>query len=362
MTNSSQSKRKGAGLLHRIASPFRPKTSYPPKYLDLTGKTALVTGTTSGLGLEACRQLLSHGVSQLIMSARTEIKGEAVAAELRFQYPQADIQVWVLEMEAYDSVIAFAEHAVVHLDRLDMVILNAGTLESEASVSPYTDNETMFQANYISTALLAKLLVPVLKTIPPEREPSRLTVITTGFYNPHKDKFSLPDFEDMCRTELLEDGFRAKMKRFRQSKRFLQPYLSMLAAIVNPDEVIINLVTTHMIRDTQLAEKSMHKGWFRRKLGVMHALVGRTLETGAAAYIDAVAIKGKESHGETLSLCRSIPSTMGCCKPPEWQDFERHLWDMTELEFHSLFVDSQTLGAKIYNASMVEDWRKLLQT
>ncbi|KAM0560344.1 hypothetical protein ACHAO7_000247 [Fusarium culmorum] len=327
MTNSSQSKRKGAGLLHRIASPFRPKTSYPPKYLDLTGKTALVTGTTSGLGLEACRQLLSHGVSQLIMSARTEIKGEAVAAELRFQYPQADIQVWVLEMEAYDSVIAFAEHAVVHLD-----------------------------------PLLAKLLVPVLKTIPPEREPSRLTVITTGFYNPHKDKFSLPDFEDMCRTELLEDGFRAKMKRFRQSKRFLQPYLSMLAAIVNPDEVIINLVTTHMIRDTQLAEKSMHKGWFRRKLGVMHALVGRTLETGAAAYIDAVAIKGKESHGETLSLCRSIPSTMGCCKPPEWQDFERHLWDMTELEFHSLFVDSQTLGAKIYNASMVEDWRKLLQT
>lgn len=39
----------------------------------------------------------------------------------------------------------------------------------------------------------------------------------------------------------------------------------------------------------------------------MHALVGRTLETGAAAYIDAVAVKGKESHGETLSLCRSIP-------------------------------------------------------
>lgn len=171
-------------------------------------------------------------------------------------------------MEAYDSVIAFAEHAVVHLHRLDMVILNAGTLESEASVSPYTDNETMFQVNYLSTALLAKLLVPVLKIIQPEREPSRLTVITTGFYNPHKDRFSLPDFEDMCRTELLEDGFRAKMKRFRQFKRFLQPYLSMLAAVVNPDEVIINLVTTHMIRDTQLTENSMHKGWFRRKLGV----------------------------------------------------------------------------------------------
>ncbi|KAF5232764.1 hypothetical protein FAUST_8551 [Fusarium austroamericanum] len=336
MTNSSQSKRKGAGLLHRIASPFRPKTSYPPKYLDLTGKTALVTGTTSGLGLEACRQLLSHGVSQLIMSARTEIKGEAV---------------WVLEMEAYDSVIAFAEHAVVHLDRLDMIILNAGTLESEASVSPYTENETMFQVNYLSTALLAKLLVPVLKIIQPEREPSPLTVITTGFYNPHKDRFSLPDFEDMCRTELLEDDFRAKMKRFRQSKRFLQPYLSMLAAVVNPDETLSSL-KIQCTRD----------GFAESSGSVMHALVGRTLETGAAAYIDAVAVKGKESHGETLSICRSIPSTMGCCKPPEWQDFERHLWDMTELEFHSLFVDSQTLGAKIYNASTVEDWRKLLQT
>ncbi|RGP68208.1 short-chain dehydrogenase reductase family [Fusarium sporotrichioides] len=283
MTVCSQPKRKGAGLLRRLASPFLPSTEYPSKYLDLTGKTALVTGTTSGLGLEACRQLLSHGVSQLIMSARTEIKGETVAEELRFQYPHADIQVWILEMESYDSVIAFTERAAVDLDRLDMVILNAGTFDPDASVSNYTGHEKMFQVNYLSTALLARLFVPVLKVVPPEREPSRLTVVTDGHYNPS------------------------------------------------------------------------------RSVGATYALVGRTLEKGAATYVDAVAVKGRESHGETISNCRSQYRIMDCCKPVEWQDFEESFWEMTEREFRSLFTGSQTLGAKIYNAIMTEQWLRRSQ-
>ncbi|OBS20943.1 hypothetical protein FPOA_07283 [Fusarium poae] len=348
MADSPQPKRKAAGLLRRLTSPFRPSVVYPSKYLDLTGKTALVTGTTSGIGLEACRQLLSHGVSQLVMSARTKIRGEAVANELRIQYPHADIQVWILEMEAYDSVVAFVERAIIDLDRLDMVILNAGTFEPDASVSPYTGHEKMFQVNCLSTALLVRLFIPVLKVVPPAGETSRLTVVTAGHYNPQWYNSEWTTYEDMCRIDLLDESnffrLRALWKYFLKSKMLLQPYLSELAAVVNPDEVIVNLVTPCLVRDTQLADKAIHMGWFHRWIKSTYALVGTTLEKGAATYIDAVAVKGKESHGRTIIDCRVLDR----CKPLEHQAFK--LWLKTELEFHSLFVGEKTLGAKIHNA------------
>ncbi|GKU05564.1 retinol dehydrogenase 12 [Fusarium langsethiae] len=299
------------------------------------------------------------------MSARTELKGETVAEELRFQYPHADIQVWILEMESYDSVIAFTERAAVDLDRLDMVILNAGTFDPDASVSNYTGHEKMFQVNCISTALLARLFVPVLKVVPPEREPSRLTVITDRQYNPSRYKSEPPGFGDLCSAECLEKSNffrpRAVWKRYLESKMLLQLYLSKLATVVNPDAVTINLVTPYLVRDTQLVDKAMHMGWFHRSVGATYALVGRTLEKGAATYIDAVAVKGRESHGETISNCRSQPRIMDCCKPVEWRDFEESFWEMTESEFRSLFTGSQTLGAKIYNASMAEQWLRRSQ-
>ncbi|KAM0501337.1 hypothetical protein ACHAP8_004325 [Fusarium lateritium] len=324
MAGFPQPKRKAAGLVHRLLDRLLPADHYPSKHLNLAGKTALVTGTTSGLGLEACRQLLSHGVSQLIMSARTEMRGEAVASELRVQYPHADIQVWVLEMEAYDSVIAFAERAVVELDRLDMVILNAGTFESDASVSPYTGTEKMFQVNCLSTALLARLFVPVLQVVSPEGETPRLTIVTGRRYNPKWYKSKPTAHDEMYRADLLKKSNffrrRSPVKRFLKTKMLLQPYLSALAAVVNPEEVTINLVTHLLVRDTQLADKMMRATWFRGSVKGMFALFGRTLEKGAASYIDAVAVKGRESHGRTILDCRMLDR----CK--------------------------ETLGAKIYNA------------
>jgi hypothetical protein len=366
MAGSSKSKKS---VFRRLVDQLRA----PAPDLDLTGKTALVTGTTSGLGLEACRQLLSHGLSQLIMSARTESVGEARADDLRLRFPNADIQVWVLEMESYDSVISFAERALIDLDRLDMVILNAGTLEPNTISPKCTINETMFQVNYLSTALLARLLIPVLRIVPPEKESSRLTIVTTGVYRPNDYLSDPPTFQSMNTTGLLRGPEELNPKylwrRFVKPRIFLQPYISRVAEMVNPNEVTINFVVPGLVKDTNLTDKSLYRSWFRRTTKVAHALWGISLEKGAATYIDAVAVKGMESHGETI-MFRNIRdkqvSPMVSMRfinvhmlttytrffyiPDEWLDFEDDLWKDTENEFHHVFRGRQTLGATIYRA------------
>jgi FlaA1/EpsC-like NDP-sugar epimerase len=53
-----------------------------PHDVDLRGKTAIVTGSNAGIGLECARQLLDLGVSKLIIAVRNETKGEAARKNL----------------------------------------------------------------------------------------------------------------------------------------------------------------------------------------------------------------------------------------------------------------------------------------
>ena len=97
-----------------------------PADLDLTGKTALVTGSNVGLGFEASRHLLQHKLSRLIMGVRSVKKGDAAAAKLRAQFPEAAIEVWQVDMQSYNSVQALAARVGKEIDRLHIAILNAG--------------------------------------------------------------------------------------------------------------------------------------------------------------------------------------------------------------------------------------------
>jgi short-subunit dehydrogenase len=68
----------------------------PPKLpndIDLSGKTAIVTGASTGLGFHACLQLLSFRPSHLIIAARSVKKGEDAASKLRAQFPGAKIEI-----------------------------------------------------------------------------------------------------------------------------------------------------------------------------------------------------------------------------------------------------------------------------
>lgn len=151
-----------------------------PDDVRLEGQTAIVTGSNVGLGLEAAKELASHGLSRLILGVRDPTKGEAAKAEITHVAPDCSIQVWSLDQESWASMVAFAERARAELDRIDIVLLNAGLKRLEFSRSP-TGHEAHVQVNYLGTALLSMLLVePLRRTARQTGKPSRMTITSSS--------------------------------------------------------------------------------------------------------------------------------------------------------------------------------------
>lgn len=127
-----------------------------------TGKTIIVTGANSGLGLEAARQIVSLGASRVILAVRSLDKGRKAEESIRNSTGVAvcRIEVWQLDMCSYNSVKAFAEKAMT-LDRLDVVVENAGINRSKFSLAE--DNEMIIAVNFVNTMLLGLLILPKLR-------------------------------------------------------------------------------------------------------------------------------------------------------------------------------------------------------
>src|SRR5512132_500415 len=92
---------------------------------DQTGRSAVVTGANSGLGLVTARELARAGAN-VVMACRNVQKGEAAAAEIRAGVPDARLQVAGLDLGSLDSVRAFA--AALDAGGLDLLINNAGIM------------------------------------------------------------------------------------------------------------------------------------------------------------------------------------------------------------------------------------------
>lgn len=285
---------ESAGLRF-FRSQFLSPAQYPPGDTNITGKVAMVTGSTNALGLEASRQLLSLGLSGLIMAVRSTEKGEKVASEFRNQFPAADIQVWCLEMESYDSIRAFARRIDAELPRLDIAVLNAGMQALHFSTAAETGHEKLLQVNYLSTIFLAILLLPVLKIRSPSGEPGRLTIVSSGTARGAK----LPASKDLPLIPFLDDKLQAwnPIERYAVTKLLGHLFIINLVRCVDADDVIVNLVDPGLVKDTNLQGGSSAPLHIAVFFYCLKAILGRNLRDGATTYVDAAVVKGIESHG-----------------------------------------------------------------
>jgi NAD(P)-dependent dehydrogenase (short-subunit alcohol dehydrogenase family) len=120
--------------------------------LDLTGKTALVTGANSGLGYETMRVLAMRGAT-VIGTGRSMEKAQRACDSISGETIPA-----VLELTDFDSVVACAD-AVRALDRpIDILVLNAGVMALPALEQAY-GLEMQFVINHLGHFLLTNLLL-----------------------------------------------------------------------------------------------------------------------------------------------------------------------------------------------------------
>lgn len=125
------------------------------------GQTVIVTGSNTGLGLEAAKHFVRLDAEVVILAVRSLERGEAAKASIEASTKRKNVvQVWQLEMDKYDSIKSFASRCN-SLERLDAVVENAGLLRNTYEESEGT--EISIKVNVIGTFLLALNLFPILR-------------------------------------------------------------------------------------------------------------------------------------------------------------------------------------------------------
>ncbi len=128
---------------------------------DQSGRLAVVTGASSGLGAAAAEILVAKG-ARVIMAVRNAAKAEAVRARILAQHPRGDLAISLVDMADLASIRAFAERTNAAGAAVDVLINNAGLglqMKRAATVDGF---ERQFETNHLGPFALTGLLLPSL--------------------------------------------------------------------------------------------------------------------------------------------------------------------------------------------------------
>ncbi len=134
----------------------------------LTGRIAIVTGATSGIGAEAALALAAHG-AEVLLAVRDTARGEAQAASIRARHPGARVSVGAMDLASLASVRDFAARTNDTIGRIDILLNNAGLGLQNTRHTTADGFEQMFGTNHLGHFALTGRLIPALLRAPAPR-------------------------------------------------------------------------------------------------------------------------------------------------------------------------------------------------
>jgi len=296
-----------------FVTPTYPTQSY-------AGKTVIVTGANTGLGLEAARHFVRLGASTVILAVRNIPKGESAkeSIDASEKCSKDTVQVWQLDLSSYDSVKVFAKR-VGTLPRLDAIVENAGIATPEYKLAE--GHESTITVNVISTFLLALLVLPKLKETAANFSTRPHLVIVSSEVHHWTD---LPARKNSDIFKTLDDKESVDMNdRYNVSKLLEVLVVREIFNSVIKDKdsypVIINLVNPGLCH----SELARDMGW---GLALMKLLIARTTEVGSRTLVSAAGQIGEKSQGEYLSDCAIAPPS-SFVRSGEGRETQKRVWN-----------------------------------
>ncbi|UED84368.1 SDR family oxidoreductase [Streptomyces profundus] len=129
---------------------------------DLSGKRAVVTGASDGIGLGIAARLAAAG-AEVLMPVRNAGKGEAALAEIRRRTPAADVSLRALDLSSLASVAALGRTLLEEDRPIHILVNNAGVMTPPERQTTEDGFELQFGTNHLGHFALVAHLLPLLR-------------------------------------------------------------------------------------------------------------------------------------------------------------------------------------------------------
>ncbi|KII95100.1 hypothetical protein PLICRDRAFT_33932 [Plicaturopsis crispa FD-325 SS-3] len=297
---------------------------------DLSGKTVLVVGANTGIGLETAIHFATMKPARIIMACRNVDKGNAAKTKVEIETLYKSAEVWLLDLNSYSSIVAFAEKVEQEDVRLDIVVANAAVAALRYGVSP-EGWESNLQVNHLSTALLSLLLLPIMeRTAKAHSTRPRLVFVSSGLHY----FSSIPD--DVVQSpkileKLNDKDYSTSSPKIMKERYTLTKLLNLIFAralskhVGTSSGVIVDIVSpgfcySDLRRDPEYATLFVR---------VFEWLFAQSAELGSRNLIYA-AVGGKDSelHGAYVAMSE-IREIGDFALNAESNGIQKRLWDET---------------------------------
>lgn len=208
---------------------------------DLSGKTFVVTGGNSGIGLVTVEQLAKQGAT-VVLACRRPAEGERERARIAAAGARGKVEVAALDLADLDSVRAFAAGFLRARDALHGLVNNAGVMNTPQGRTK-DGFEVQLGTNHLGHYLLTELLLDALA----RAAPSRVVVVSSCYHDLAQGREGRIDFDDLHFERRPYDGWAA----YAQSKLANLLHAKALAG---------------RVRDRGITAVSVHPGWVRTNL------------------------------------------------------------------------------------------------
>ena len=282
---------------------------------DQTGKNILITGSNSGLGLEAATILSKKGAN-VIMAVRNLEKGKEAVALIKNKVPGAKPDLMQLDLGDLNSIRKFSDQFHTKYTQLDVLINNAGImlpLKREVTKQGF---EIQFGTNHLGHFALTGLLLDIIKKTPGARVATQSSIM-------HKVGADI-HFDDLNWE-----------KSYNNSKAYAQSKLANLLFTYELDRQF----KAHHINATATAG---HPGYTDTNLqrtsgfivGIMNKLVAQHVEIGTLPILMAATEKGNMGgnyYGPTKMMeTRGYPEKVKSSDKSNDLQMAQKLWQVSE--------------------------------
>ncbi|WP_265109803.1 oxidoreductase [Halosolutus halophilus] len=290
---------------------------------DQDGRTVVVTGANSGIGLEATRELARNGAT-VIMACRSTDRGEDAASDIRGDVPDADLRVVECDLASLESIRSFADR--LEGESLDVLVNNAGVMAIPRSE---TDDgfETQFGVNHLGHFALTGLLLENLLAAGDDERESRIVTVSSGMHERGEIDFddlqgerSYDEWDAYAQSKLANVLFAYELER-----RFRTADLNAASVAVHP-----GYANTHL----QFRGPEQNGQRFRKAaMWLMNTVVAQSAEKGALPTLYAATapdVEGGAYYGPGgLLNMRGPPERQASSDRSYDEETARRLWNVS---------------------------------